>query len=59
MICGSISKTSMRFFCSYFFFLSQGEELHWPIDGNQQLFSHEGGQASGKKQAGGSGEDND
>lgn len=24
-------------------FLSQGEEFHWPIDGNQQLFSHEDG----------------
>lgn len=57
MICGSLSKTSMSFF--FFFFMIQGEELHWPIDSRQQLFSHEGGQASGKKRAGGSGEDDD
>lgn len=37
----------------------QGEELHWPIDSSQQLFSHEGGQASGKKRAGRSGKDDD
>lgn len=29
---------------SIFFFRSQGEEFQWPIDGSQQLFSHEGGQ---------------
>lgn len=41
----------------FYFILSQGEEFRWPIDGSQQLFSHEEGcgggvvrgQASGKK----------
>ena len=33
----------------FIFFSRRGEEFDWPIDGRQQLFSHEGGQASGKK----------
>ena len=41
------------------FFLSRGEEFHWPIDSSQQLFSHEGGQASGKEWVGDSGDDDD
>lgn len=43
----------------FIFSLSHGEEFHCPIDGSQQLFSHEGGQASGKKRADRSGDDDD